>query len=273
VTATGYNDKEVRFELSQRDGSKYPEVYMTKKSLNFLTGIGQLTQSFNEMTTDLVRTLRSLSVSIQYFELNSLLVMTLFVLLTAISFAERVKVPLWSLAHHILHRIRSSLDLETTGRFEARVCDKDTGKSIVGASVFLIDAANQHVIDHTITGQHGHFSFKKDLAKTYLIELLIDGQEPMRYAEDEVEEHGEDGYVLVVQRQEGIVALQRTIRSFAGRIVEFSFETLLIISIIGEVLLGLAFGWSKMLVFLAISLANLILWLMHLSHEKAQGRR
>jgi len=52
----------------------------------------------------------------------------------------------------------------------------------------------------------------------------------------------------------------------AENVMGFAFELLLIASLVFEILFGYALSWQKVIPFLLISLANLILWLFYLRH-------
>lgn len=271
IVAIGYNAQEIEFNIGPNPGEEYPTVYLSPQPFNLFT----LGLYYGTIIRDLAHSfqtyIQKLANSVRFFELNAFLATSFLVFLTLLSFSSRLRIPLHSLIEYFLHRTKIATIHKKLGeRIKGRIFDEETGDILALADVFLIDAEKNKVVGHAKTSLNGDFTFLKYPNRAYELEVMKDGYEPILFHESEIQAVELGGYLLSIHKRELGPTIKEKVKIYTEKILSLLFEALLITSIISEASLGYALGWQKVAPFLFISLVNLGLWIIHLSHLRSE---
>lgn len=197
--------------------------------------------------------------SLRLFELNAYILLLLFILLTYLSLSRRLKIPLRSLKSHLGYRLKGRYLSQTGKKITGIVRDAASEAPISGADVFLIDPRFNTVLSRATSRSNGGFSFPVYDAHRYVIEVMKDGYKPNRFHEDALEE-SVSGYILNVNKH---VTPTGSATMIADSLLSLGLEFLLILSFIFEVVFSYVFGLLQTAPFIALSLFNLALIVLH----------
>lgn len=270
VTVLGYEQKEVSFTIGSGDGEEYPVIYLHKEPFNLITVGSYYWGTLSDAAVDSKQYIQDLSNSVRFFELNALVATTILVFLTLLSFSSRIHIPLHSLKEYIMHYGRIITAQKQLGdHITGRIFDENTSESLHSADVYLIDADKRKIVGHATTDLNGDFKLLKSKTREYEIEVMKDGYEPMIFHESDIQAVELGGYLLSIKKQQFGTTVLEKIKIFSIKFFSLFFETLLILSLLFEISLGYALGWEKILPFLMFSIANIFLWVIHLSHLRS----
>lgn len=271
VTAIGYNQENISFMLGKNPQENYPTIYLQREPFNISTTIFYYWTILLDVLGETRLYIQGLSNSIRFFEFNALLASTILVFLTLLSFSRRIHIPLRSLTQYFFHYAQIASIKEKFGnKIVGRLFDKENGAIIPHADVYLIDAQRDTVLGHTITNNNGDFRFLAQPHQGYNIQVMADGFEPVTFLQSEIQAVELGGYLLSIQKRRTKVNIKEKFTIMSEKMLSLWFETLLITSFIFELSLGYTLGWTKAIVFITISLINLTLWLVHLSHLRTE---
>lgn len=267
IVAIGFTAQDIEFTIGGKPGEEYPTVYLSPKPFNLFTFGLYYGTIIRDLSHSFQAYIQKLANSVRFFELNALLAITFLVFLSLLSFSSRLRIPLHSLIEYFLHRTKISTIHKKIGqRIKGRIFDEETGEILAMADVFLVDAEKNKVVGHTKTSQKGDFSFLKYPERAYELEVMKNGYEPIVFHESDIQAVELGGYLLSIHKRELGRTVREKVKVYTEKILSLLFEALLILSIISEISLGYSLGWQKAAPFLSISLVNLGLWIVHLSH-------
>lgn len=271
IAAIGYNVQEIEFNIGSNPGEEYPAVYLSPQPFNLFTFGLYYGTIIRDLAHSFQTYIQKLANSVRFFEINALLATAFLVFLTLLSFSSRLRIPLHSILEYFLHRTKIATIHKKLGeRIKGRIFDEETGDILALADVFLIDAQKNKVVGHAKTSLNGDFSFLKYPDRAYELEVMKDGYEPITFHESEIQAVELGGYLLSIHKHDLGPTIREKTKVYTEKILSLLFEALLILSIISEASLGYALGWQKAAPFLFISLVNLSLWIIHLSHLRSE---
>lgn len=271
IAAIGYDVSEIEFNIGSNPGEEYPAVNLSPQPFNLFTIGLYYTTIVMDLSHSFQVYIQKLANSVRFFEINALLAIFFLVVLTLLSFSRKLRIPLFSLFEYFLHRTKIATIHKKIGeKIKGRIFDEETGSVLSLADVFLIDSEKNKVVGHTRTDQNGDFSFLKYQDRAYTLSVMKDGYEPITFHESEIRSVELGGYLLSIHKHEFGPTVREKIKVYTEKIFSLLFEALLVLSIISEASLGYALGWGKTAPFLFISLVNLGLWIIHLSHLRSE---
>lgn len=271
IQALGYAEKEITFTLGDSPDEDYPAVLLTETPFNLLTLWHYYTSIISDATGKTRVFIADLSQSFRFFELNALIATAILVFLTLLSFSTRIHIPLRYLLSYFIHFAKITAVKHKLGNLiKGRIFDKESGKEIANALVYLVESQKETILAHTNSDKNGNFLFKTLPQTGYDIQVMADGYEPTIFRESEIHAVDLGGYLLNIEKRVATPSIFTRMEIFSGKLLDICFETLLIASLLFEISLGYALGWEKTIVFLIISIINLILWLIHLSHLRSE---
>ncbi len=271
ITAVGYKEKDVLFTLGQNIGENYPMILLIPEPFNVITTARYYLNIINDFFADTKTYVQNLSYSVRFFELNAIVAMIILVFLTLFSFSNRIHIPLRYLIAYFVHYTKIiSVQKQLGTTIKGRIFDKETGEGLALAEVYLINGHNETVLSHTHTSKDGDFFFKTLPSQGYDIQIMAEGYEPSTYHESEIHAVELGGYLLGVAKTVQGKPLQERVILFIRRFFSLWFETLLLLSVFFELSLGYTLGWDKAVLFIIVSLINLFLWILHLTHLRSE---
>lgn len=269
VNALGYKNKQIEFAIGMNPGDIYPIITLTKESFNIITTTQYYSSILNDSVSESTLYIKSLANSSRFFELNALVAIFLLVILTIYSFAARLNVPVHSLLDFIFHHHKMLLNDTTQHvRMTGKIFDENTSQILSDADIYLIDGGKNKIVNHTRTDVNGIFSFIKLNSGSYKIEVMKDGYTPVVFTESDWRQEEQGSYIFHIKKHNIDSRLFEKVLEFARKFLSLLFETLLIISLLFELSFGFVLGWLKVLPFLIVSLINLYVWILHLTHLK-----
>jgi hypothetical protein len=271
ITAIGYKTKEINFSIIGYKTDAYPKIILEKEPFNLIT-LGQYYLTIIQDGIQLTRLyIQGLSQSLRFFELNALIVTAVFVFVTLFSFSRRINIPLRFLFEYFKHLARiQSIQKKVGNQITGRIFDSEDGQTLADANIYLIDQKTGSIVGHTISDDKANFHLIKLPATSYALQIMKQGYEPAIFVESEIQAVGLGGYSLQIHKHTKGIKSAEKVKIFFEKMLSVLFETLLIIALGFELAFGFALGWVKVLPFLAISITNLTLWLIHLTHLRNQ---
>lgn len=269
ISALGYENKKTEFVIGLNPGEDYPTIILRKEPFNVVTSSQYYLSVFNDALSATKEYVRNISNSNRFFELNSLIILSILVLLTIYSYATRIRIPLHSLLDFFIHH--STIILDNQGLREVisgNIFDGKLSQSARGADVYLIDKKNNKIVNHVKTDNNGDFRFTKLKDKSYVIEVMKDGHEPVKVSEADLAKQKSGKYIISFEDNSRPASLKKLVFGFFRRILSMLFEILLLITLTFELALGYTLGWDKALPFAAVSLLNIYLWLSRLYYSR-----
>lgn len=269
VATLGHKEETSEFTIGLNPEDGFPTVYLEKEPFNLVHVVkyygGTVRDVFLFNTKVYVA---GLAKSLHFFDLIAAISFSAFVLLTLLSFSLRTHIPLLHLPKYLLFHFKKLLPgTSTLMHIHGTVVDAHSHSPITQAVVYIIDADGNVVADQTYTNKTGAFFSDTLTEGHYSIQVMKKGYEPSLRADYPLPDGVPEPYTIGLHQSE---TLEQSIRENVSwaieNIIGFFFELLLLASFIFEILFGYALGWQKVIPFLFISLANLIVWLLYLRH-------
>ena len=274
VRSIGFKEKQVYFNIGDLPKDGYPVVALEDGSFSFVT----LSVYYGTIVGDFLNHakvfIRTASQSNRFFELNALITSFLLIILTLLAFSSRLRIPLRSMLEFIIHKGRiMKVKKELGDRIHGRIFEDKSKNAVYRADIFLINSQLNRVVDHSTTNINDNFSFDKLGDIQYELEIMKPGYEPVTYQESEIQAIKPEGYLLSIKKNLNGVTNTEKVKTILRSFIALLFESLLVSSLVFELSLGLALGWVKIMPFLIFSIANLLLWLFHLSSIRSAKSR
>lgn len=271
ITALGYAQKIVTFTIGPNPGEDYPAVLLTAQPFNLFT-IGKYYLNILQDTLATTKAfIQDVSYSTRFFDLNAVIATAFLVFLTLLSFSSRIHIPLRYLFTYFLNFSKiSAVQRKLGNAVKGRIFDEETGSGIPGADVYLIDSKKGDILNHTTSNKQGDFLFNLLPSEGYDIEIMAKDFEPTVFHESEIHAVELGGYLLSIKKRESAPSLFERLKLWIRKLLSVLFETLLILSFVNEIAIGYALGWDKTILFMIFSAVNLFLWILHLTHLRAE---
>lgn len=276
VTAIGYEQKQTVFELGQKPEQEFPVITLNPKPFDLFVIISYYSAITFDVLKNIIHFFRQTADSNRFFELNSRIVVLIFVLLTFVAFLMRIRIPLHSLPAYFKHLRKLSKGREAARTLQGRVYDRVKEQLIADADIFVMDADSHRVLRHIKTDKNGRFCCAV-VKKHISLEILAEGYHPLiKTHEDSTpfqtiqgSTTGENNYyTCVLERKGARPGLIAGFLLFCRKAFSVLFEMLLVLSFISEIFLAISFGLEKVALLLLISILNLYFWLLHLTHMR-----
>lgn len=268
VSNLGYKEQTVEFSIGPNPEDGFPTVYLEKEPFNLLHVAHYYGRAIHDVF--LLNTkayMENLSTSFRFFNLIAAVSFGSLVLLTLLSFSLRTHIPLIHLPRYLMFHLKKILPGGFASmHIQGVVVNEALHSPITQADVYIINSDKKIIVHQTSTNKAGEF-FSDSLPQRHCtVAVMKKGYEP-----SEVNYPLPDGvpqqFTISLRRNEDLRQSMREMVFWAAEnAVGFSFELLLIASIVFEVLFAYTFGWGKILPFFAVSFLNLILWLLNLHH-------
>jgi hypothetical protein len=260
VSAIRSNLKQTDFTIGLNKGEEFPAIYLDSEPFSPISYIRYQWETCADMFDSMRPLLAGYANSLRIFELNAFILLAVFVCMSLLAFRKRIKIPFRSFHAHFSHRLRGSYYSQTVTKNVAGIVLNAGSKTpLGGADIYLINPRYNSVLAHAVSRQNGSFSFPVFDDRRYVIEVMKSGYSPNRFHEDTIEPTSE-GYVLKVMKK---AVHQPDIGGWADALLSFGLEALLVCSFVLEMLFVYVFGWEKTAPFIALSLLNLFLVLLH----------
>jgi len=259
VTDLRHEEKSVEFEIGPEKGQEFPVVVLENAKITPLSLFNYYKRSINDVFLKNTRVYsETLTGSSRFFDLTALLSLAVLVIITLVAFSRRHHVPLLHIPSYFYYLLDRS---DKNEKYIHGVIYDENDLPIKSANVYLMDKADEKIISHKKSNKYGEFFFKKGKSQ-YLIMAMAKG-----YSTSPVFEYQEKAHlkfkIMLKKEEEGLHLIGRLF-NYLSLVTGLGFEVLLILSLILELLFLNSFGVAKTLPFLAITILNLILWMLHL---------
>ncbi len=251
VMALGYERAQVEFEISPDSEINYPTINLKAESFNLLTFFKYYWESFSVLIDKVSEVLGQFLKSQRMFNLASFMAVLLLIILSVITFSFRIRTPIWRFREFIKHLWFLATGKDITGTVSGVV--KADGKYVGGVEITLIDG-HDNVLNQTLTNKTGKFFFGASSNATRIMAIKRGYEVATHDLNDTAFIELQLGKLSAgeeIIKESGVA-----IKNFAG----FSFEVVLLISLITEIFFGFEFGFLKAAPFILITLINFGLW-------------
>lgn len=268
ITALGYKPSEKIFSFNPLTSQEYPIATMDKAPFSLVNTFFYYKNILVDIARFINHNLHTLATSHRFFDLIAAVSIGSLVLLTLLSFSLRTHIPLVRLPKYLLFHVKKILPtISVSMHIHGTVVDLHAHSPITQADVYIIDADKKVIVDQTLTNKRGEFFSNKLTQGHYKVEVMKKGYEPSEIFEYPLPDGIPEKFTVHLLKSKALEqSVRETVVWAAENVIGFSFEFLLITSLILEVLFTYTLGWGRIFPFLAISLINLILWLFYLRH-------
>lgn len=249
------------FTIGPQNSEGYPVIYLPKGSFNIVN----TAKYYGAVCLEVIRATGSyfgnLTGSTRFFDLLSLLTVIFFFSLLLRSLSLRLGVPVYRLPALLKHPTEIyELFWSSNTVISGRVIDSSSEKGLSGAYVFVYKHGNE-LLASCRTDRRGGFKIRNLPPGGHRIAVSKNGYHGLHVFREsfdtvQISLTKSDTYHNAVDH------LQHFIKLLAG----LSFEMLLLLSVIAEILFAFSFGWLMAAPFLILSGLNLLLWLGQHNH-------
>ena len=267
VSAPDYQDQDVIFTIGTTSKGGYPTVTMKQLPFNLLTFVSSLGTTALDALLPIKVLVQNATYSHRFLTLFATILISLLVLLTAFAFHFKHGLPLYLFPFYLLYHIRQAFSAAKKNNLCKGIVVDDLHQDVLaGVQIYLADSKQKHPTIFATTNRLGEFQFPlTQTQKIYKLGLRKHGYQTTVITEN-VDEALRVPLQLRMQKNQVPSHFLDYTKWVAVDLLESLFTTLLLLSFFFEVLLGYIFGWESAVVFLAISIANLLLWLKHVYH-------
>jgi hypothetical protein len=251
----------VEFEIGPKNGQEFPVVELEGTKITLFSLFHYFRLSINDVFLKNTKEYSQiLTGSSRFFDLIALISLGALVLITLTAFSKRHHVPLFHIPSYFYYLLDRN---DKNEKYIHGVIYDEGNNPVTSANVYLSDRVDDKIIAHKKSNKYGEFFFKKEnTKKEYLLMAMAKG-----YQASPVFEYHEKAHlkfkITLKKEEEGLHIFGR-FTNYLSVVTGLSFEVLLVISFIFEILFINSFGVVKTFPFLAITALNLFLWIMHL---------
>lgn len=267
IHVLGYKEQSLEFTLDPHNSSNYPTVELAPLPFNILT-LGQYYLStaldFFQSSEQAIQTLRS---SYRFFELVSFLLISFLLFLLTISLSKRMSVPVilfpTFLMYHIFLPFRKNVH---TFLVHGNVSTSGSDESVAGVLLYFLTSSGK-VLGHTKSNEHGEFLVKIHKALDLKITTNKKGFSGKTI---KVSKNTLNDRILIQIDQTGKpprISLNN-LKWYTEYLLSTLFEAILILVLAIEIVFIGQFGVHKVLPFIVLSVADILLWASNMRAAK-----
>lgn len=207
----------------------------------------------------------AITISPLSFLLSAILIVSSFFYLSLLALSEKVHVRIYHLPQYFFslvttHRRSAAYDHVYRGI----VIDAHTREDLSHVTIQVRRSGAGKIVFHTKTTMKGRFRLHLPEQQTYVAHLSKKGYHAVECDLTMLPRGEEQTFALL--KNSDAQTIQKRLLHEVGEFFAFSFETILLISIISALLLLGPFGPILMLPFFFLALFNLLLWMLHTIH-------
>lgn len=262
VSALGYKTHDQEFVIGPDQKDYYPQIYLEKdSSLPFLTAFSYYQTTLLDATNLTSEYITTLTASYRLFDLVSFTIILFFLITILVLFKKKTHVPISQIPRFVHLHFKTLAHKKDNTLLTGRVIDYLSRKPIAKALVVLFHAG-VHVQQTTTTDKAGYFSFTHPTERVYMIETIVPGYEQTQIASNVTTLTNSANLQLELKSKQTRLVTVRETKELFARTVTVSFESLLMLCIIFEVIFIHSQGTSKTVPYLLLSLINLVIWIV-----------
>jgi hypothetical protein len=267
VSRVGYKNKTVEFNLGSGKNQNYPKITVEAEGFNLINMFKYYTATFSDLLDTTKLYLGDLIKSVRFFDLMSATVVSLLLILTTISFSARTHIHVWDIPKYLITHLRFLFRKQSEDFIRGVVTDHQSKTPISQALVNLIDLSSGKVLTNFKTGKNGHFIVKKPKNKFELL-IIKNGYEIS--SESKHLDQGSSFINIQLKKGDNVrLNLVHTLIVLVQKSFGLSFEVLLFISFILELLFLYYFGFWHTLPFMVMSVLTLVIWSFYLKSSQS----
>lgn len=269
VSTLGYKETAVEFSIGINPDDESPQVFLEKEPFNLLNVVKYYGRTVRDVFLFNTKTyLAGLSTSLRFFNLIVAASFASLVLLTILSFSLRTHIPLIRIPKYLVFHLKKILpNISISTHIHGTIVDAHTKLPITQADIYIVDADKKVIVERMPTNKTGEFFSDRLPEGHYNIMVMKRGYEPSGSKEYPLPDGVPENFLISLHKNETFKqSIQENAYWAAENAAGFSFELLLITSLVLEVLFAYALGWEKTLPFFIVSFLNLTLWLLYLRH-------
>lgn len=268
VELLGFASKTVEFEVSPTSSTNYPIIELESLPPNFATYFAYTLSTFLDVFTILQNFIHTLRSSIRFFDLTAFIGIMMMSLLLVISASRRLSVPIIHLPHFVLYHIfalvkKPDNDFLVHGKVTVEGVD-----NVISGALVYISLLNGKVLAHTRSNIDGEFFAKIKTEKELRILVSNKGYQSTTVIIKKTTINDQHNIGLTPRKKPQKISFS-SIFWYISFLTGSLFETILILTLIIELLFVLEFGFWKGGPFMLITLFNLLLWGFHVRHTKS----
>lgn len=265
VNAIGFKDQSIDFEIGPGGSTGYPEVYLEKDPEIIMNTINYYKRSAKDLLDYVSDVLLNISTSTRLFDLFSLGILSTLVLATWLAFLVKLRISLFHLPHLVLHSILAFINRGVRKHtISGLVYNVNQSNPVYNYEIILQNKNGVVLEEKKIEQKNGTFTFDKLVPGSYKLEIIKE-HFPLKRLKVEV---FADKDLEIDLGENPVPKLHNRIKLILLELTGISFEALMIISIIIEILFIYSFGLWKVLPFLLLSIINLVIFVQFIRTSK-----
>lgn len=262
VSSIGYRDKNVEFTIDENT-SQYPQIELESGNV----GIPEILRHTQRSLIDVLLQstaiyVENLTGSVRFFNVVARFILLSLIVLTLFAFFTKTKVPFTSIPSFILYYYHHLRGVHVKHKYFSGIVLDDKKRLVESAHIYLVDLITDQIVDQSKTDRIGHFFFRRNLDQAGVIVMKKGYKTSHLTSIGDGDEH--EFEMTIEQIKDAKERLTTLPKKILKGILALSFETLLLFSLVLELLFLTSFGFAKTLPFLTLSFINLFIWLTYL---------
>lgn len=266
IKAIGFKNKTVEFYIGSKVNEDYPQVYLTYTGFNFFNQLEYYAAAALNLFQTTQKYLIDLSTSGRFFDLVSIVIISIFIILLIASALHRFSISLFMLPWFILYHLKLFTgNKKHAHTLQGKVVDEND-EPVTNALVYIA-LKNGKILSHSATNGFGEFF--SQIPEVLTVKVTVSHKNYKNFSSNFETSAGEKRIEIGLT---GIVKPHsfsfKTIKWYIRYILGSLFETLIVINLILEMILMTRFSFIKVLPFIVISILSIILWTSFARHKK-----
>lgn len=274
IADIGYRDKDVFFTIGQEENDGFPIVLVDEVPITVERTIRYYVLSFRDVllvaALEIFNKVFQLSRSIRFFDLVNAFNVVAFILVTFVAFIFRTHISLKVLPRYIAYTFQHIFGKNPLAtNISGKVIDRETNNPVSHASIYVINTTSNAVLGETKTNKNGLFHYNRPENTEISLMVVKEGYEPVTKQYNIT--LSKDQFVIHTSQAHAMHATPlHKFLWFLEYAIGFTFEAMMLLSVLFEFLFVLRFGLLPTLPFIFLSALNLSVWLFYQRVEKAQ---
>lgn len=268
IESLGFEKKSVEFTISP-DDTNYPQIEMRALPPDAGVYFKYMSSNLMDLAEIFQTFLHSIRVSNRFFDLTAFIGFLIMTMLLTVSASRRMSVPIRHLPYFLIYHFRALLKRPIdTYIVHGKVTIQNAMDNVISGALIYISLPNGKVLTHTRTNIDGEFFAKIDIKTDLSLLISKKGFQTQKLLIKKADLNDNQKIGLIPRKMPSKFSFSSIlwyISFFTGSL----FETILILTLIIEILFLAEFGIFKVGPFMLITLFNILLWGFHVRHTKS----
>lgn len=268
VEVLGFATKTVEFNVSPNSATNYPTIALEPLPPSAGTYMRYTLSTFSDVLAILQNFIHTLRTSIRFFDLTAFFGIVIMSLLLVLSASRRMSVPIKHLPHFVLYHVFALLKKPSDNFLVHGKVTVEGVENVISGALVYISLLNGNVLTHTRTNIDGEFFARIKTEGALKILVSNKGYQTATVVVKKGSLNDQHNIGLTPRKKPQKMSLS-SVFWYISFLTGSLFETILILTLIIELLFLPEFGILKVGPFMLITVFNILLWGFHVRHTKS----